>query len=57
MSQPPSIPNTENLDTIIQKVKEIEILLTNIISLANNPAIPLDFLRGLVNLIFSLFQL
>ena len=54
-SQSPSIPNTENLDSVIQKLKEIETLLTNIINLANNPAIPLNFLKDLVkgqNLIF-----
>ena len=49
MSQPPSIPNTENLGTIIKKLKEIETVLTNIIKLANNPTIPLDFLKRLLN--------
>ena len=47
-----SIPNTENLDIIINKLKEIETVLNNIIKLAKNSAIPLDFPKGLLNVKF-----
>ena len=39
----------ENLDLIMSKLREIETILTNIIKLASNPALPLDFLKGLHN--------
>ena len=48
-SPTPSIPNSHDLDLIIEKLKEIETRLQNIINLANNPAIPLNFLKSLLN--------
>ena len=49
-SPTPSIPNSHDLDLIIEKLKEIETRLQNIINLANNPAIPLNFLKSLLNI-------
>ena len=49
-SSTPNIPNSHNLDLVIEKLKEIETRLQNIIKLANNPAIPLNFLKSLLNI-------
>ena len=61
ISQPLSIPKTKNLDIIITKLKEIETISSNIMNLASNPVIPLDFLKGLLNVKFlsslPMFQL
>ena len=48
-SQTPSIPTSHNLVLIIEKLKEIETKLQNITNMANNPAIPLNFLKSLLN--------
>ena len=47
--QPHHISNTENLDIIICKLRKIETILSNIIKLASNPALSLDFFKGLLN--------